>query len=82
MYSDFKSGQTLTADSSGIGRAIAVLMAREGADVTIVYLPVEQVDAEYTKKMVEQETKQCHLIPTDLSKRENCKMVVDEHMKR
>jgi len=36
--------------SSGIGRAVAILFAREGADVTIVYLPEEQKDADGTKK--------------------------------
>lgn len=68
--------------SSGIGRAVSVLMAREGADITIVYLPEEQVDADDTKKMIEKEQRQCLQIPTDLAKRENCKMVIDEHLKR
>jgi NAD(P)-dependent dehydrogenase (short-subunit alcohol dehydrogenase family) len=44
-------------DSSGIGRAIAILFAREGADVTIVFLPEEEQDAKDTKKSIEEEGK-------------------------
>jgi len=54
---DYRAAQKLegkaalvTGGDSGIGRAIALLYAREGADVAIVYLPVEQSDAEETKR--------------------------------
>lgn len=66
--------------SSGIGRAVAVLFAREGADVSIVYLPEEQPDAEDTKKMVEKEGRQCLLIPGDLMDYTKCKDAVQKHV--
>lgn len=56
-------------------------MAREGADITIVYLPEEQVDADDTKKMIENEQRQCHLFAGDLSQRETCRKAVEAHMK-
>ncbi|CAI7662076.1 unnamed protein product [Penicillium discolor] len=43
----------ITGGDSGIGRSVAILMAREGADITIVYLPSEEPDAETTKNSVE-----------------------------
>ena len=66
--------------SSGIGRAVAVLYAREGADVSIVYLPEEQPDAEDTKKMVEKEGSKCLLIPGDLMDYSKCKAAVQKHV--
>lgn len=68
--------------SSGIGRSVAVLMAREGADISIVYLPQEQTDAEDTKKMVEAENQKCLLIPGDLKKYDFCQHAVEEHVKQ
>ncbi|BCR94405.1 oxidoreductase, short-chain dehydrogenase/reductase family [Aspergillus luchuensis] len=70
----------ITGGDSGIGRSVAVLMAREGADVTIVYLPEEEEDAQDTKKMVEAEGKSCHLFSGDLRSRETCRKAVEEHM--
>lgn len=72
----------ITGGDSGIGRSVAVLMAREGADISIVYLPQEQSDAEDSKKMVEAENKTCLLIPGDLRKYDFCRHAVEEHVKQ
>lgn len=71
-----------TQHSSGIGRAIAVLFAREGSDVSIVYLPEEKDDAADTKKMVEREGRECLLIPGNLMDNETCRKAVDEHVRK
>ncbi len=65
----------ITGGDSGIGRAVAVLFAKEGADIAIAYLN-EHRDAEDTQAMVEQYGRQCLLIPGDLSKESNCKRAV------
>src|SRR3712207_6200869 len=57
----------VTGGDSGIGRSVAVLYAREGADVAIVYLPEEQRDAEETREAVEAEGRRCLLLPGDVS---------------
>eukprot|EP01123_Difflugia_compressa_P006141 TRINITY_DN18300_c0_g1_i1.p1 TRINITY_DN18300_c0_g1~~TRINITY_DN18300_c0_g1_i1.p1 ORF type:complete len:311 (-),score=59.10 TRINITY_DN18300_c0_g1_i1:101-1033(-) len=67
----------ITGGDSGIGRSIAVFYAKEGANVAINYLPIEQKDAEETKRLVEQENRKCVLIPLDLQTEENCKKVID-----
>jgi NAD(P)-dependent dehydrogenase (short-subunit alcohol dehydrogenase family) len=67
----------ITGGDSGIGRSVAVLYAREGADVAIVYLPEEQSDAEETRDAVENEGRQALLIPGDVSDREFCRDAVD-----
>ncbi|RPB27636.1 oxidoreductase [Terfezia boudieri ATCC MYA-4762] len=72
----------ITGGDSGIGRAVAVLMAREGADITIVHLPEEGPDANDTKKLVENEGQQCLCLAYDLMNYTNCKIVVDEHIKK
>jgi NAD(P)-dependent dehydrogenase (short-subunit alcohol dehydrogenase family) len=62
-----------TGGDSGIGRAIAILFAKEGADSFIVYLPEEEQDAQETKKRVEAiQGRKCHLHATDVRTFENC----------
>jgi len=70
----------ITGGDSGIGRAVAVLFAREGSDVTIVYLPEEQADAEETKAMVEKEGRKCLLVAGNLMDNAKCKEVVQKHV--
>ena len=66
----------ITGGDSGIGRAIAILYAMEGADSIIAYLPEEQKDAEETKAAVEKHGQKCYLFATDLTKQENCAELV------
>src|SRR4051812_29541044 len=57
----------ITGGDSGIGRAVAVHFAREGADVAIVYLDAEQIDAEETRRVIKtEEGRRCLLIPGDV----------------
>lgn len=67
----------ITGGDSGIGRSVAVLFAREGADVCVVYLN-EHADAEETKKMVEKEGRQCITIAGDVSNAVFCKASVKQ----
>ena len=67
----------ITGGNSGIGRAVAVLFAREGADVAIVYLN-EHDDAEVTKDAVEKEGRRCILLPGDVSDSSFCRTAVEK----
>lgn len=67
----------ITGGDSGIGRSVAVLFAREEADVAIVYLPSEQEDAEETRRHVEAEGRQCLLIPGDVRDPQSCRDAVE-----
>jgi NAD(P)-dependent dehydrogenase (short-subunit alcohol dehydrogenase family) len=67
----------ITGGDSGIGRAVAVLFAREGADVAISYLPEEQRDADETKHAVEHEGRRCVCLPGDLADAEFCAELVE-----
>ncbi|OHV08452.1 SDR family oxidoreductase [Kushneria phosphatilytica] len=67
----------ITGGDSGIGRAVAVLYAREGADVAIVYLPDEQPDADEARQAVENEGRRCLQIPGDLSEQSFCQEAIE-----
>ena len=70
----------ITGGDSGIGRAVAVLFAREGADVAIVYLD-EHEDARETQRAVEAEGRRCLLIPGDVKDSAFCRQAVDDTIK-
>jgi NAD(P)-dependent dehydrogenase (short-subunit alcohol dehydrogenase family) len=67
----------ITGGDSGIGRAVALAYAREGADVVISYLN-EHSDAEATKRVVEVEGRKCLAIPGDIQSEAHCRAVVDQ----
>jgi NAD(P)-dependent dehydrogenase (short-subunit alcohol dehydrogenase family) len=66
----------ITGGDSGIGRAVALAFAREGADVAVSYLS-EKDDAQETRRLVEDCGRECLLIPGDLSDPEHCRDVID-----
>ncbi|TVT17265.1 SDR family oxidoreductase [Amycolatopsis acidiphila] len=67
----------ITGGDSGIGRAVAVAFAKEGADVAIAYLN-EHSDAEHTAELVRKEGRQCLLLPGDLAGAQQCRSVVED----
>jgi NAD(P)-dependent dehydrogenase (short-subunit alcohol dehydrogenase family) len=67
----------ITGGDSGIGKAVAVHFAREGADVVIVYR-AEKEDAEETKSLVEEKGRRALLIQSDISKEANCQEIVQK----
>ncbi|MEU4695524.1 MULTISPECIES: SDR family oxidoreductase [Nonomuraea] len=67
----------ITGGDSGIGRAVAVAFAKEGADVAIAYLS-EHEDANHTRKLVEAEGRRCVLLPGDLQDADHCVAVVEQ----
>jgi len=68
----------ITGGDSGIGRAVAIAFAREGADVLISYLPEEQEDADETKRWIEDAGRKAVLSPGDVSDPAYCRSVIDE----
>lgn len=67
----------ITGGDSGIGRAVAIAFAREGADVAICYLN-EDEDAESTRKLVEAEGRKCVALSIDVSKAESCRSLISQ----
>ena len=70
----------ITGADSGIGRAVALAYAREGADVAVVYLS-EREEAQETERLVKAEGRNCLLIETDISKAKNCRDMVSKVVK-
>jgi NAD(P)-dependent dehydrogenase (short-subunit alcohol dehydrogenase family) len=71
----------ITGGDSGIGRSVAVLYAREGADVAIVFLPEERRDAEETAEFVRREGRKCLLIDGDVKDAAFCRSAVEQTVK-
>jgi NAD(P)-dependent dehydrogenase (short-subunit alcohol dehydrogenase family) len=67
----------VTGGDSGIGRAVALAFAREGADVLIAYLQGEDEDGHTTARLVEEAGRRAIAVPTDLTSEDACQEVVD-----
>jgi len=86
---DYKGAEKLkdkvaivTGGDSGIGRAAAVLFAREGADVALVYLPAEKSDAEETARHIENEGRQALLLEGDVKRSAFCNKAIEKTFKK
>jgi NAD(P)-dependent dehydrogenase (short-subunit alcohol dehydrogenase family) len=71
----------ITGGDSGIGRAVAIAFAKEGADVAVVYLE-EKKDASETKRLVEKQGAKCLLIAGDVGDEEFCRKVVQQTVEK
>ncbi|MBC7829603.1 MAG: SDR family oxidoreductase [Chitinophagaceae bacterium] len=71
----------ITGGDSGIGRAVAIAYAKEGAETVIVYLN-EHEDAKQTADEIRKYGKETLLIATDISKEENCKKIIDQTLEK
>jgi NAD(P)-dependent dehydrogenase (short-subunit alcohol dehydrogenase family) len=68
----------ITGGDSGIGRAVALAFAREGADVLISYLEAEESDAKETARVVEESGKRAVQVPGDIQDESHCRKIVDQ----
>lgn len=66
----------ITGGDSGIGRAVALAFAREGADLLISYLPEEEEDARVTAQWVERAGRSCVTVPGDIRDEQHCNSLV------
>ncbi len=71
----------ITGGDSGIGRAVAIAFAKEGADVAVVYLE-EKKDASETKQLVEEQEGKCLLIAGDVGDEKFCRKVVEQTVEK
>jgi NAD(P)-dependent dehydrogenase (short-subunit alcohol dehydrogenase family) len=67
----------ITGADSGIGRAVALAFAREGADLVVSYLD-EEADAQETKRLVEEAGGKCILVPGDIADPEHCRKLIQK----
>ena len=72
----------ITGADSGIGRAVAIAFAREGADIAVSYLPEEERDARETERLVLEAGRRAFLLPGDVSTSEVCQKVAEEAYSR
>ena len=67
----------ITGRDSGIGRAVAIAFAREGADVLIAYLPEEEQDAQETVRLIRDAGRKAVTVPGDIRDEEHCRFIID-----
>lgn len=72
----------ITGGDSGIGRAVAVLFAREGADIAFTFLKEEKQDADETKRAVEAEGSRAYALPADVRDPKVCKKIVEQTVEK
>lgn len=71
----------ITGADSGIGRAVALCYAKEGADILFAHLPEEQQDAQETVKLVQSTGRKCIAVPGDVRQKSFCQQLVDQAIK-